>query len=65
MMHEWISNSHAERTPFMKIRKRVKLRMGKIFESGRCASEPIQRRDETIQPCGKPRTTGGTRSSGL
>jgi hypothetical protein len=49
-MHEWISNSYAERTPFMKIRKRVKLRMGMIFESGRCASEPIQRRDETIQP---------------
>ena len=33
MMHDWISNSHAERTAFMKIRKRVKLRMGKIFES--------------------------------
>ena len=49
MMHKWISNSHAERIPFMKIRKRVKLRMGKIFESGRCASEPIQRRDKTIQ----------------
>lgn len=31
MMHEWISNSHTERTPCMKIRKRVKLRMGKIF----------------------------------
>ena len=25
MMHEWISNSHAERTPFIKIRKCVKV----------------------------------------
>ena len=30
-MSKWISNSHAERAAFMKIRKRVKLRMGKIF----------------------------------
>ena len=31
MMHEWTSNSHAERIPFMTFCKRVKLRMGKIF----------------------------------
>jgi len=50
MVHEWISNSHAERKSFIEIRNCMKLRMGKIFGNGMGASEPIQRRDETIQP---------------
>jgi hypothetical protein len=50
MVHEWISNSHAERKSFIEIRKCMKLRMGKIFGNGMGASEPIQKRDETIQP---------------
>ena len=43
-MHEWISNSHAERIAPRMLRIIVMFEWERSFESGRCVSGPIRKR---------------------